>query len=253
MSIAVENLGFVYGRNPVLQNVNFKIDTGSMTALLGANGSGKSTLLRCLGGISNHFSGRVSLDGQDLSRLKQQQISALAAFLPQTCAVPFSYTALTVVLMGTTAGSGLFVHPGARELSYAKEALEKTGIAALSDRLVTELSGGELQLVMIARAVAQQSKIIILDEPTSSLDYGNQARILKQLRTLTDAGYTVLFSTHNPAQAARFCDRIIALGNKTVCGNGPPDAVLNNGLVKKIYGADVVFIESHHTADFYRS
>ena len=183
--LEVNHLRFSYGKNPVLRDIHFRAVSGEMVCILGPNGTGKSTLFKCMLGLLRGWDGEIALNGEDIRQMKPGERAKKMAYIPQAANPAFAYSVLDMVTMGTTAGlHGLRV-PGKKERTIAVAALEKLGIGHLLERDYTSLSGGEQQLVLIARALAQGSNTLIMDEPTSSLDYGNQVRVELQLRKLT--------------------------------------------------------------------
>ena len=207
MSIDVRNLSFAYGKRQVLRQVSFRTSPGQLVAVLGPNGAGKSTLFRCILGFLPRYRGEIALCGHDLRSLDRRSLARLAAYIPQSSAPVYNYTVRDTVLMGADPFHG----PGPSQQETADRVLETLGIRDLADRGINEISGGERQLALIARAMAQQAKILLMDEPTASLDYGNQFRLLRQVRQLADSGYTVLLSTHNPEHAFRFATDVLVL------------------------------------------
>jgi iron complex transport system ATP-binding protein len=235
LPLETRNLGFSYGRREVLRDISFTLGRGELLGLLGPNGSGKSTLFRCVLGLDRGYSGLVLMEGEDIRRKEPAAMARLAAYVPQIHQPSFNYSALDMVLMGAGGGQ----RPTARQKEAAEAALETLGIADLRDRDFRRLSGGEQQLVLIARALAQGAKILVMDEPTANLDYGNQIRLLIQIKDLSRRGYSVLLSTHNPDHAFSFADRVIALQNAEIAAAGPPAEVLTAEFIRSLYGVDV--------------
>ena len=239
MSITVENLSFSYGDIPVLKNVSFSANDGELLAVLGPNGVGKSTLFKCILGLLSGYTGRAIVNGQDCSKLSSRQLSQLIAYIPQSHYPSFNYSMLDMVLMGVTSQLSTFSSPGKEHKKQAEKAMEQLGILHLKDRGYTHVSGGERQLALIARAIVQNAKVLIMDEPASNLDYGNQMRVIQEVKRLTSEGYTIIESTHNPDQAFMSADRILAIYNGTVIADGTPKDVINSDLIKALYGVDV--------------
>ena len=235
MILSIQNLTFSYGIRPVLQNVNFDVEKGEFLSLLGPNGVGKSTLFRCMLGTLTGYQGRVLVEGREICTLSQPERARRIAYIPQIHRPTFGYTVLDTVLMGTTRTLSPLAPPKQAQVGMALDALNRVGVSDLSERNFAHLSGGEQQLVLIARALAQQSDILVMDEPTSALDYGNQLRVLQQVRTLSREGYTVLLSTHNPQHALTFADRVLALHGGTVAAHGPAREVLIPELIRRLY------------------
>lgn len=242
MSIVVDNLSFSYGSHAVLSDVSFTLESGELMAVLGPNGVGKTTLLRCIMRLLNGFSGRVTVDGKDVSTLNNRRLAQLVAYIPQQHEPAFSYSVSQMVLMGSSHMVSMFSAPGRKERELAEAAMDRVGISRLADRSYSKLSGGEQQLVLIARALAQQSKTLLMDEPTANLDYGNQAKILELVRSLVSEGYAVLLNTHNPQHALWYANKALALhcGKAAACGK--PADILNTELIGRLYGikADLI-------------
>ena len=207
MEIEVQNLTFSYGKQPALREVSFSVQKGTLTAVLGANGAGKSTLFRCLLGFLTPQAGEIRLSGRPLSAYSRREAAEKIAYIPQSSEPIFNYTVLDTVLMGTTGTMNVLQRPGRRQQEAAMQALQRLGIEALAQRGIGTISGGERQLALIARALVQNAEILIMDEPTANLDFGNQQRVLAQIRALTTRGYTVLLSTHNPEHALHYALR----------------------------------------------
>ena len=239
MSIRVENLSFSYGRHEVLKNVSFGAEYGEILSVLGPNGVGKSTLFRCMLGLLKPNEGRTVVGGADSSAMSPAELAKLIAYIPQSHSPVFNFSVFDMVLMGTTAQTGHFASPGAKQTALAEGALEKLGIAHLRDRGYGELSGGERQLILIARAVAQQAKILVMDEPSASLDFGNRIRVMQTMRHLTEEGYCVIQSTHDPDQAYLWSDKVLALHGGGVLAWGTPKETVTAELISTLYGVDV--------------
>lgn len=242
VKLDVRDLSFSYGERKILDEVSFSLKKGEFLSVLGPNGVGKSTLFRCILGRLTEFTGEIRSDGTDIRRLSRREAARRIAYIPQIHQPTFEYSVIDTVLMGTTRQlASPFSQPGRAQVDRAMAALERLGIAHLADRSFTHLSGGEQQLVLVARALAQQSEVLIMDEPTSALDYGNQLRILELVRELADEGYAVLLSTHNPQHALSYATRILALSGGRVAALGAPGEVLTPELVRTLYGVNVAF------------
>ena len=239
MSIEVKELSFSYKKNvPVLHDVSFSLQSGQFICLLGPNGVGKSTLFKCMLGLLRGYDGEIIIDGENIRSLTQKQLSRKVAYIPQSTAPVFNYTVSDIVLMGTTSLTGGFSSPGTREAAFVDSALETLHIEHLRDRMFMNISGGERQLVLIARALAQQANILFMDEPTANLDYGNQIRVLEQVHRLSRQGFTVIQSTHNPEQAFMFADEVLAVKNGMIAAHGAPNEVMDAGLIRSLYGIE---------------
>ncbi len=236
MMLEVQDLRFSYQQTPVLKGLSFSLSHGSLVSLLGPNGAGKSTLFKCVLGLLQGWQGRILLDEKDIRKASPAQIARAAAYIPQIHYPAFNYCVLDMVLMGTSRRVQAFGAPGRREAESAMTALDMVGVAGLAHRDYLRLSGGEQQLVLIARAIAQDSRLLVMDEPTASLDYGNQIRVMRQVRALADKGYAILQATHNPNQAYQYSDRILAMRDGCILTQGEPRDVFTAQLIDALYG-----------------
>src|SRR5277367_1260532 len=188
MRLTAENLSVGYGDRVVGSGISLAVVPGEVLCLLGPNGSGKTTLFRTLLGLQPPLAGAVSIDGVPLEFLRPADIAQRLAYVPQAHVTEFSYTVLDVVLMGRTARLRSFASPGSEDLRVALNSLDSLGIGNLAGRDYTQISGGQRQLALIARALAQETPFLVMDEPTASLDFGNQAMILERIRELASEG-----------------------------------------------------------------
>ena len=241
----VNDLRFAYGGREVLRGISFDTNYGDFLSVLGPNGVGKSTLFRCLLGLSTPTGGEVTVDGEKVAQLSPAQLARKMAYIPQSHHPLFNFSVLDMVLMGTTSQLGRFSVPGKAQEKMALAALERMGIMHLKDRGCGQISGGERQLVLIARAVAQQAKILVMDEPSANLDFGNKMRVMKTVKGLTDDGYTIIQSTHDPEQAYLYSDKILAIHGGKVLSWGTPREVMTESLISTLYGVDVEVCSMH--------
>ena len=244
MSLSVRDLTFAYKKTPVLSGVSFDAAPGELLAILGPNGVGKTTLFRCILGEQKRYAGMIELDGANVRTLSARETARRVAYIPQTHAMTFRFPVRDVVLMGTSHTLSPLASPGRAQERIAADTLEKLGIGHLADRSFDTLSGGEQQLTYVARALAQQAKILLMDEPTSSLDYGNQLRVLNVVKDLAKDGYTVLLSTHNPQHALWYADRVLALHGGCVAAFGGVEETLTTALLETLYGTSVNLYET---------
>lgn len=237
--LQVNQLSFGYHGEPVLRQVSFSMQAGELMCLLGPNGVGKSTLFRCILGGNSGYQGEILLDGKNIRTLKQRQLAQWVGYIPQNSVPVFGYSVYDTVLMGTTVSLGMFRNPGKAQQQAAQQAIEQMGISHLSRRSVAQLSGGERQLVMIARALAQKARFLLMDEPTANLDYGNQLRVMRMVRELSRQGYGILVSTHSPEHALQYADRVLVLKEGQVLCCGEPGKVLDASTLSKAYDVGI--------------
>ena len=240
MIYEVKDLHFSYNRKrEVLKGVSFGADVGDFICLLGENGAGKTTLFRCMLGLLKGYQGEILVDGEPLKSFSIRQLAQKIAYIPQAHSPAFNYTVTQTVLMGTNAQTGRFRAPGKKELKLVEENLARLGIGHLAERGYAEISGGERQLVLVSRALAQQSRVLIMDEPTANLDYGNQIRVLKQIQALAGEGYLILLSTHNPEHALLYSHKVLVLRNGKTDLFGKTEDTLTEKVITEIYNIPV--------------
>ena len=245
MRMKVENLHFSYGSHQVLKGVSFGVEDSGFISLLGPNGAGKSTLFRCMLGLLEPEMGSIHICGRDIRTMPAAELSHRVAYIPQSHTPVFNFRVFDMVLMGTTAQLPRFASPGKQQIGLAEAAMERMGLSHLRDRGCSNISGGERQLVLIARALAQQAKILVMDEPSASLDYGNKLRVMETVKGLTREGYTVIQSTHDPDQAYLYSDRILALYDGKILAWGTPRETISSSLITTLYGVDVEICSMH--------
>lgn len=245
MSMKIENLSFSYSENEVLKNINFLAEYGQFLSVLGPNGVGKSTLFRCMLGLLRPTSGSISVDGTPISDMSEALLAKRIAYIPQSHSPAFNFCVFDMVLMGTTSQLGRFESPKKKQIELVDAALDRLGITHLKDRGYGNISGGERQLTLIARAIAQQAKILIMDEPSASLDFGNRIRVMQTVSALAKDGYCVIQSTHDPDQAFLYSDKILALLSGEVLSWGTPGETVCNSLISKLYGTDIEVCSLH--------
>lgn len=249
MILSGQNLTIGYKDRVVGRDLDIALSTGEVLALLGPNGGGKTTLLKTLLGLLAPKAGEIRLGERPLASYASRERARLIAYVPQSHAATFAFTVETVVLMGRTAHGGLFSRPSAADHAVASRALERFGIAHLRERPYTMISGGERQLALLARALAQEPQFVILDEPTASLDFGNQGRVLREIRALAASGHGVLFTTHDPNHAMRSADRAYLLRAGTPVGEGAVATILAREQLEALYGAPVARIADRDSGE----
>lgn len=236
--IAADGLAIGHRGRVLARDISLSVAPGEVLAILGPNGAGKTTLFRTALGLIPPLAGTVRLAGADLRRLSRAQIARAVAPVPQALAAPFAFSVLDVVLMARTARLGAFARPGAADRGAALAALDRLGIAALADRPLPELSGGQRQLVAIARALAQETPLIVLDEPAASLDWGNRQRLMARLAELAQGGLGLILSTHDPDHTARLATRVLTPDATGGTWTGPVEAALRPDRLAALYDLD---------------
>lgn len=235
-----ENIRFSYDVVEVLKGINISIGKGKIIGLLGANGVGKSTLLKILSGILHPKSGRLLYNGKEIKKLDKREIAKRIAYVPQNSIFGFPFSVAEVVLMGRAPYVGRFEFERENDWEIALHAMEAVGISHLKDRLVTEISGGERQLTSLARALAQEPEIMILDEPATFLDVKHKTEIIKLLRKLKDErGISAIAATHDIFSALFYFDEIIMLKDGKICAEGSSEEVLREEILSAVYGIEV--------------
>ena len=239
MKLEAIELDFGYRGHRVGSGVSLAVEAGQVLCLLGPNGSGKTTLFKTLLGLLPAQGGRVLMGGADVSSLSRGDVAGLVSYVPQAHAAFFPFTVREVVLMGRTAHLGVFSSPSRNDREVADAALERLRLAALADAVYTRISGGERQLTLIARALAQDARIIVMDEPTANLDFGNQVRVMEHIQALAQSGIGVLLSTHDPDQAFLCAHRVAMLHGGRLVRFGAPEDAINADSLRAIYGVEV--------------
>jgi iron complex transport system ATP-binding protein len=239
MKLIARNLRFSYRQRTVLDGIDLRLEHGEVVCLLGANGAGKSTLLRLLLGLLKPADGQISLGDRPLEQWPRRQLARQLAYVPQVHVTPFPYTVSEVVLLGRLPASNLFHAPRVADHTVVEQVLTHLGIAHLAQRPYTEISGGERQLALIARALAQGARLLIMDEPATGLDYGHQLRLLERLAGLAAEGYGVLMTTHHPEHALIAASRVLLMRNGQIEADGPPQQVVNTAAIERLYGVPV--------------
>ncbi|NGM83877.1 ABC transporter ATP-binding protein [Paenibacillus sp. 7124] len=244
MKIRAENLAFQYkhGR-PVFSDISFEAASPDIVCILGPNGTGKSTLLKCLVNQHNPTKGQVYYDDKPVHSYSARQLAARIAYIPQSHAPAFPFSVLDVVTMGRTAHFRYLGAPGKKDRMIALENLHFLGIDRLADKQYTEISGGERQLVMIAAALTQEPQILLLDEPTSHLDFGNQFRFLQIVKTLKHKGIGIIMTSHFPDHALEVADYTAVMNHGGLVHFGKPNAVVTESNMEKLYDIPVKMIE----------
>jgi iron complex transport system ATP-binding protein len=240
--LSLRGVALRLGPRPLLEGVDLDVATGEVVGLVGRNGAGKTTLLRVASGVAHADAGELRLEGRDLRAFGRRELARIVALVPQESAFAFPFSVAEVVLMGRAPHLGWIGFEGARDRALARSALARLGIEDLADRSVLELSGGERQLAVVARALAQEPRLLLLDEPTAFLDLRHRIEVLAQVRELAAAGGSALVVSHDLAIAARFCDRLALLAGGRVLAAGAPSEVLRPERLREAFGIEAAVI-----------
>lgn len=244
MTLKVDNLAFSFPQGQrSLVDISFELKGKDVVCILGPNGAGKTTLIRCLLGALTITGGAVTIDGAPLRSFTTRQLAQQIAHVPQSTNSVFGHLVRDIVLMGRSAHLGMMEVPGSRDKEIAETALDRVGISHLSERQFSTISGGERQLCLLARALAQEAKVLIMDEPAASLDFGNQIRILDIVASLARNGYAVLMTTHHPDHALLVGTQILSLREGRIFGVGTPHSLLSSRFLSDLYGVQVRILE----------
>jgi iron complex transport system ATP-binding protein len=239
-SVDITGLSFGYAESdPIFSGINLRLAPGQVFCLLGPNGSGKSTLLKCIMQVLTPASGRVAVDGEDLSGMSANRIAAKLGFVPQSLVSVFPFTVAEIVVMGRASQIPMTASPSSKDRGLAMAALERMGIQHLAQRPCNQLSGGEWQQVLIARALTHSPNVLLLDEPTSHLDIGNQVKILEIVNRLAQDGITILMASHFPDHAFLIAHQVGILKNGRLLALGNPDETLCESVLYDTYGIHI--------------
>jgi iron complex transport system ATP-binding protein len=246
--IEVRDLSFRHKgmTTPVLREIDFQVEQGQVMTVLGPNGSGKTTLFQCLTGLWQPDRGEVLLDGAAIGALSRSAVAKRVAVVPQDHQPPFPYSVLDVVLTGRASHIGLFSSPSKKDRQVAIDAMVTMGIERLAERPYTQISGGERQMVLIARCLAQEAPVMLLDEPTSHLDFRNQVVVLSKVKAIVrENGLTAMMNLHDPNLALLFSDRVLLLNGGAAVAQGRPREVITKENLKAVYSLEVEFLSGH--------
>jgi iron complex transport system ATP-binding protein len=245
--IQADKITFSYSNdssNVVFHDLSFTIQPGNVFCLLGPNGTGKSTLLKCMSGILRILQGKVLLDGRDLSEYTLTDIAKKIGFVPQGLTSAFPFRVKDIVVMGRAPHLSILASPSRKDMEIAHKAMESVGVLHLADRPCNSISGGEWQLTLIARALVQEPQILLLDEPTSHLDMGNQMKILKVIKDLADKKMTIVMASHFPDHAFLVANVVAILNNGRIAHSGSPDAIITEENMRTTYGVGVQIVSA---------
>ena len=244
MKLSVEKGTFYYKKNvPIFENINFDVKEGEILAILGPNGAGKTPMLRCITGMLKWKDGKSLLDGEDIASMAPRKLWSKMAYVPQAKSVSSAYTALEMVLLGRSSHLNVFEAPKQADEEKALEVLDFLGMRALAEKKCSEVSGGELQMILIARALAADPKVLILDEPESNLDFKNQLVVLDAMSNLAAKGMTCIFNTHYPAHALQRAQKSLILSKGGEYVFGDTISVVTKENIRKAFGVDAVIGE----------
>jgi iron complex transport system ATP-binding protein len=235
--LELEQIAYTYptGKSPVMQGFNLAIGAGTSTAILGPNGAGKTTLLHLILGWLHPSAGQVRLNGKTIGQYSRRELGRWMGLVPQNETTPFDYSLLEYVLLGRTPYLEPLAMPGEIDLQISKQKLADVGLSLLSQRTMPSLSGGERQLVLVARALAQEPKLLLLDEPTSHLDLSNKSRLIKVLRGLQAQGVTIIFTTHEPDVASALATHMVLMREGEVLQSGTAEQVMTDSALSELY------------------
>lgn len=245
LKLRTRGLGFAYGRREVLGGIELSADPGEVVGLVGPNGSGKSTLIRILSGVLAAYEGEALVDGRDVSDLPRRELAAMLAVVPQEPAFSFPFTALEIVLMGRHPHLAGLAFESERDIDLARQALERCGAGELADRPIQQLSAGERQRIVFAKALAQEPRALLLDEPASFMDIRHQVELYDIVREQAKSdGRTVLTVLHDLNLAAEYCDRIYLLKQGRIVAGGTTEQVLTYANLTHVFETEV-YVDTH--------
>lgn len=243
--LEIMNLKFYYHADRViLEDISFSINQGDIFCLLGPNGTGKTTLLRCLLAINKPQKGTIHIDGMDITKTTARKRAKHMAYVPQASAMAFPYVSREVVMMGRTAYMNFGASPGKKDWEICDDAIAQLGVEYLADKQFNQMSGGERQMILLARAIAQQAKILIMDEPTANLDFSNQVRILQIINKLAMGGYSILMTSHFPDHAFLACNHVALMRDGLIVKQGNPYEIVITENLTSLYQTPIYVTEA---------
>lgn len=244
--ITLDNIQCGYGKKIILNNISCNIKKGALTCLLGKNGVGKTTLFKTILGILPTLSGNIYYDNKPLNSFTSKEFARYISYVPQAHGTPFSFSVFDVVLMGQYASTeNIWGKPRKKSVEIALHCINSLGISHIANKPFSKLSGGEKQMVLIARAMAQQPMFIAMDEPTANLDMCNQIKVLQMAQLLKDKGYGIIMNTHDPNHALNYADKVIMLQNSEIMTSGEPKKVIDSGNISELYNTEIEIINAY--------
>lgn len=254
MKFEVKNGSFGYDKTSILNNISFSVEDGQVLAVLGANGRGKTTLLKCMMGLLPWKNGQTLIDGKPMSSMKHAEVWKKIAYVPQSKGTALSYTAIEMVVMGCSARLGIFEQPSKEHIAEAEAAMKAVGVFWLRDKKCSEMSGGELQMVLIARALSARPKLLVLDEPESNLDFKNQLIILDTIKRLAkEQSIAAIVNTHYPAHALKIADQSLILNKDGSYAYGPAEETITEENMEKAFSVEVKICDYHYGDHCYKN
>jgi iron complex transport system ATP-binding protein len=239
MLLEVNDLTCGYKNQAIIKNVSFTLANGEILCIFGPNGVGKTTFFKTLMGFLKALNGEILIKQQGLLQMERKKVAKYIAYIPQAHQMAFAFKVIDVVMLGRIAHMGRHKNPSAFDYDKAWAALERLQITHLGEKLYTQISGGERQMVLIARALAQDTPILIMDEPTSNLDFGNQIKVMEQIKHLKKQGYAVIMTTHSPDQVLLCGDQVMIFHSGSLLKLGTPKDIMTPQLIKEIYDVEV--------------
>ena len=246
MTLEIRDLRFSYREHQVLKGISLSVSEGEMVSLLGRNGAGKTTLLRLIPGFLKAPSSSILIDGRPIAEMSLRERATYMAYIPQITRSVFPYSVRTSILMGCSNRLGLFRNPGPAEEQRVEEVIGLLNLQEIAGRNMETISGGERQLVLIARALMQDARLLILDEPTSFLDYSNQLLVLEKVENLVRRGYSCIYSTHNPDLALMHSTRAVVMNDGQIVFDQKPSALLGNDVLSRVYGRHIDVVRTEN-------
>ncbi len=245
LEIELRNVSLRYGRNPVVQDISFNVKPGQVLGLVGPNGCGKSTLIKAVSRVITPSSGSILVNGCSIEEIKRMELAKMLGVVPQIPLLPGNFSGFEIVLMGRNPHLGLLQYEGKKDIAIAWRAIEETSTWHIANRKISQLSGGEIQSIVIARVLAQQTEAILLDEPTSNLDIGRQIEIMDLLKGLCRRqNLTIIIALHELNLAAQYCDELVLINKGRIQCTGKPAEVITSENIEQVYGSGS-YVGSH--------